>query len=93
MTTKYVTLDNETGMYYFGCPYEDCEIMIQVHISQVNCQIFRCGMWKHNGNPINPHTSKTECDKIREDKLIYGCSRPFLFKHGPPAYIEKCGYI
>jgi hypothetical protein len=57
------------------CPYEDCNISIE--IIEINCAIFRCGIYKNNGTQINPHLSKEECDKLKKNDEIWGCGRPF----------------
>jgi hypothetical protein len=32
---------------------------------------------KHNGNQIDPHSSKDLCDYYVEKQLIFGCGKPF----------------
>ena len=73
------------------CPH--CNIKIE--ILELNCRIFRCGVYKHNLENINPHLSKEECDKLVEENLIYGCSKPFIIiGESNNIYIsEKCDYI
>jgi hypothetical protein len=56
------------------CPYSDCNIGIE--IVEVNCAIFRCGIYKHNGQQIHPHLPKEECDQLKYDDKIWGCGRP-----------------
>lgn len=46
------------------CPYPDCNIGVE--IIEINCAIFRCGIYKNNGTQINPHLSKEECDKLKK---------------------------
>lgn len=75
------------NVYHFNCPH--CNILIQVEKNQINCKIFRCGIYKSNGQPIGPHTKKEECDRLFNQELIYGCSKPFKFNG---KVIEKCGY-
>ena len=48
-----------------------------VIIEQVNCAIFRHGVFKSNMSQINPHLSKSECDNLATNGLIYGCGKPF----------------
>lgn len=66
------------------CPH--CNISIQ--IEQVNCAIFRCGIYKSNYQQLNPHMSKEEYEKIKDE--IYGCGQPFQFHNGK---LIKCGWI
>ena len=68
----------------FVCPH--CSVMIE--ITALNCGIFRCGIYKDNGLQINPHMSKEECDKIKDD--IYGCGNPFQIINNK---ISKCAWI
>jgi len=74
--------------YFFECPH--CDIGIIVLKKEVNCKIFRCGQYIANGHPINPHASEIVCKKLKEQNLIYGCGKPFIFKDD---HVEICGYI
>ena len=58
---------------YFICPH--CGIFIDV--AEMNCKIFRCGIYKKNGEQIPPHLSKEECDKLGNS--IWGCGKPFRY--------------
>jgi hypothetical protein len=58
------------------CPH--CEEY--VIIEQINCAIFRHGIFKENFNQINPHLSKNECEQLVAKNLIYGCGKPFMIK-------------
>jgi hypothetical protein len=73
------------------CPY--CGDFI--FIDQLNCQIFRHGVFISNGEQINPHASKEVCDSFIQRKLIHGCSKPFkLVKMNDGTFVaEKCNYI
>lgn len=62
-------------VFSFNCPR--CQIQIEVLMSQLNCRIFRCGVYKHNMEPINPHASLEECTSLLEQDVIYGCTQPF----------------
>ncbi len=55
------------------CP--NCEGLVE--ILQINCGIFRHGIFKETGEQINPHASKEYCDDIVAKDLIYGCGKPF----------------
>ena len=48
-----------------------------VIIEQINCAIFRHGVFKSNMNQINPHLPKSACDDLVIKGLIYGCGKPF----------------
>jgi len=62
-------------------------------IEQLNCGIFRHGVLK-DGTQIEPHAPKHICDHYIEQKLIYGCGKPFriIFKDGK-FEIDICDYI
>ena len=55
------------------CPH--CNHYIE--ILELNCGIFRCGIFKDTLQPINPHMSKIECDNLILTEKIFGCSKPF----------------
>jgi hypothetical protein len=61
-----------------NCPH--CHISIL--IESVNCGIFRCGVYKHNGEPIDPHTPEEVSKRLVEEKKIYGCGLPFMYLNG-----------
>lgn len=86
--TKQVKEDKD--IYIFECPH--CDITIQVKKNEINCCIFRCGIYKNNYNQIPPHTKKEECDRLKNNNLIYGCGKPFKFNKELKE-IEICGYI
>jgi len=74
--------------YHFECPH--CNVTIQVAKNQINCKIFRCGIYKRNNKQIPPHMKKKDCDKLIEKNLIHGCGKPFRFDG---KNVEICGYI
>ena len=74
------------------CPYPDCNISIE--IIEINCSIFRCGVHKHNGQQIDPHLPKEQCDKLKKENKIWGCGRPFQIVKINDSYNSiKCEYI
>ena len=73
-----------------NCPH--CREL--VIIEQLNCCIFRHGIIKSTGEQINPHASKSECDYLNENGLIYGCGKPFrIIIHNEKMIVELCDYI
>lgn len=78
---------------FFSCPH--CEQTIMVKINEINCSIFRCGVFKNNFQQIPPHESKLNCDKYFFENLIFGCGKPFqLVKNNGDNFIPiKCDYI
>ena len=49
----------------------------QVLIDEVNCRIFRHGVWKSTGQQMDPHASKLICEDAHLRGLILGCGQPF----------------
>ena len=74
-------------MSIISCP--NCEIPI--YIESISCMIFRCGVFRTNGEPIPPHASQTECEYYVNNQLIYGCACPFKYDGTNPHII--CDYI
>jgi hypothetical protein len=80
------------NFYIFNCP--NCNQKIEVNKNKINCRIFRCGIYKKNFKPIPPHTSKIKCDELKDNDLIYGCSKPFKFVTiNDINTVEICNYI
>jgi hypothetical protein len=77
----------------FACPH--CGHMVGVQKKEVNCKIFRHGVMRHNGEQINPHLPKEECDRLASEGLIRGCGKPFRLIEQPSGTfaIEECEYI
>lgn len=75
---------------YVKCPH--CECMIE--LIQINCGIFRHGVYKSTMQQMNAHASETECnDAIMKDE-IYGCGKPFRVELINDEYIAiTCPYI
>lgn len=65
-----------------------------IEILQINCGIFRHGIFKDTLEQINPHADKEYCDNVISKDLIYGCGKPFklLYKNSEYKTI-KCDYI
>ena len=69
------TVEDIGDSIFFQCPH--CNGSIEVEKTQLNCCIFRHGIYKKNGCPIPPHASKEECDSLVKQDLIYGCAGPY----------------
>ena len=82
--------NKEKNCYYFLCPYQDCQLLIEVKKEDINCQIFRHGVYKENYKMLEPHLEKKECLRLKNNNLIYGCGKPFKFNGEK---VEKCDYI
>ena len=74
------------------CPH--CNGLIEVYIKDINCTIFRHGIYKTTMKQIDPHASKIICDNLSINKQIYGCGKPFqVFFEDYKYIIKKCDYI
>ena len=60
-------------MLIVNCPH--CNQTFE--ILEINCRIFRCGVYKENYEQIPPHLPKNECDQLVKDSAIIGCGKPF----------------
>lgn len=72
-------------MFIIQCPH--CGIHIE--ILELNCKIFRCGVFKKDFRQIDPHASKKMCDLYAESGLIYGCGKPFTVSESGIAAISQ----
>jgi hypothetical protein len=80
------------NVLYLNCPH--CEDLVEIYESELNCRIFRHGIFKNNFEQINPHLPKNECDNLKEKDLIYGCGKPFqVYKENDEYKIKICEYI
>jgi hypothetical protein len=72
------------------CPHCNENIIIE----QINCAIFRHGIYKHNLQQIDPHLNKERCDELIKNNKIFGCGKPFLIKKINNIWeSEICDYI
>ena len=69
------------------CPHCNDPIIID----QLNCKIFRHGVFKQTNQQINPHASKLECEYYLINNLIYGCGKPFQIIDNN--IVQICDYI
>ena len=75
-----------------NCPH--CNGIIVVNTSHINCAIFRHAVYKNTMQPIHPHESKINCDKLIETNSVYGCTKPFKIIKEKDKYITIiCDYI
>jgi hypothetical protein len=86
---KYII---ENDSLIFECQW--CDELIIVHKNEINCGIFRHGVYKNSLEQINPHLNKLECDNLSLENKIYGCGKPFKIVREIDFYfIMKCDYI
>lgn len=74
------------------CPH--CKHLVYIVLKELNCQIFRHGIFKNNYQQIDPHLSKEKCEELVKTNSIYGCSKPFKIVHHNGSYkAVVCEYI
>ena len=61
-------------MIFVKCPH--CNIMIEV--IELNCKIFRCGIYKNGFQQIDPHMPKDACEELVKNDSIFDCGKPFM---------------
>jgi len=65
-----------------------------VLIEKLNCCIFRHAILKKTNQQIDPHATKEICYFLFENKLIYGCGKPFKVEKIDETYQAfLCDYI
>lgn len=75
-----------------NCPH--CKDTILIYLKELNCHIFRHGIYKDTHKQIDPHLDKKTCDFLLENNLIYGCGKPFeILQLNNNFYAKSCGYI
>jgi hypothetical protein len=76
---------------FVNCPH--CSIVVEV--IELNCKIFRCGIFKNSLQQIHPHLPQLDCEKLISEDLIYGCGKPFRVDiNSKGKYISSiCDYI
>ena len=88
-STQQHKLDEKDYIVYH-CPYSECNILNIVYSNEIHCAIFRCGFNKLTNQQIPQHASKVECDILRNDKNIIGCTQPYRLVGKLPTI---CDYI
>jgi hypothetical protein len=77
-------------MFIVTCPH--CQEFVQ--IAQVNCAVFRHGVYKDTFEQVSPHLSLNHCTELRSTGRVYGCCKPFkvVLKDGTYEAVV-CDYI
>ena len=78
---------------YLECP--NCGFFFETSVGTINCSIFRHGVFINTNIQMNPHAPKNVCDDAYNNRLIYGCGKPFkIIKNLDGSYTaQKCDYI
>lgn len=63
------------SIIYLTCPH--CNDGIEINLNEINCKIYRHGVYKNNYQQIDPHMKKETIDELKEKDSIFGCGRPF----------------
>jgi hypothetical protein len=58
-----------------NCPH--CDLQILINKNEINCKIFRHGIYKDSYIQIDPHMNKEKCNELINNNSIYGCGKPF----------------
>jgi len=75
----------------FKCPH--CDLPIDVVKTDLNCCIFRHGIYKNTFKQVDPHLNKAMCDKLVENKMVIGCCKPFeIVNKNNKYFVQKCDY-
>lgn len=83
-------IEEDRDMYIFECP--NCKDIVQTKKNEVNCKIFRHGVYKNNFTQVPPHSPKNICDALADSGKIYGCGKPFKLDLEKKV-VEICDYI
>lgn len=74
------------------CPH--CNFLVFLEIKDLNCRIYRHGVYKENYKQIDPHLNQEKCEELSNKNLIYGCGKPFkVISTNNDYYLVKCKYI
>ena len=85
-------MSNDSAFHLFVCPH--CQGSILVLHGELNCRIFRHGVYRATSEPIPPHSIKAECDRLVQENLIEGCGKPFRIVESPSGLVAgACEYI
>ena len=85
-----VTLNED--FYFFQCP--NCESDIIVGKNELNCRIFRHGVYKNTYKQVDPHLAYEKCKELLENNKVIGCCKPFkIVSKDNKLFAEVCDYI
>lgn len=85
------SVDSIDGEYIlFQCPH--CDDTIIVKLTELNCRIFRHGVFKDTYQQVDPHLSQEMCNDLKNCDKIFGCCKPFRINL-TNLQVEICDYI
>lgn len=74
------------------CPH--CNNFMYIERKDINCAIFRHAVFRMTMEPIPPHSSMEECERLVSQNAVYGCGKPFRVVLANNEYkTEICDYI
>ncbi len=73
-------------MFIVQCPH--CHGSVE--IEQLNCRIFRHGVFIQTGQQIPPHAPRSCCEVWAGQGVIFGCGKPFQIVNNEAI---PCDYI
>jgi hypothetical protein len=77
------------NLFHYQCPH--CELWIQVRREDLNCKIFRHGVFIDSGKPIDPHASKGDVES--QSHNILGCGGPhMIYNDTGKWYVRACSW-
>jgi hypothetical protein len=80
------------SVQYLPCPH--CNNVIEIHLNEINCKIYRHAVYKDTYEQIDPHMSKEKIAELIATESILGCGKPFqivVMKDG--CKLVECEYI
>ena len=88
-TTGMIVLSDD-NYYIFPCPH--CLALIKVKAGELNCRVFRHGIYRKNFKGIPAHLPKNKCEELVRRACIIGCAKPFEFFGGGKGNLadKKC---
>ncbi len=82
----------DIDLIYVECP--TCHGVVEIKQTEINCAIFRHGVFKADFTPISPHLPKAQCDELTNNGQIFGCGHPFKLEKVNTNWIAVlCDYI
>ena len=69
-------MSNDIQTIIAKCPHCSDEVLIYSH--EINCGIFRHGVFIDNMQQIDPHLPEDYCKRLLEEGRIIGCGKPFM---------------
>jgi hypothetical protein len=80
-------------MNYICKPCPHCGNLVFVYLQELNCKIFRHGVYKSTYLQMNPHETRENCEDLVAREEIIGCGKPFEIQFANGEYsLQPCEY-